>query len=219
MAGKKPTKHGNCFKDLTNKQFGFLRVIRWDSARNKKTRWLCECRCGARLVVLASSLNRGCTLSCGCYHAQRTGESHKTHGLAGTKEYRAWQMAKGRCFNPNNNRFKSYRARGISMCQRWRDSFAAFIADMGPCPEGLTLDRIDNNGDYEPKNCRWADRSTQGRNTQKAIMITHDGLTLHLKEWAIRLDIPYNTLHLRHRRGWPLFAPLRHNSPRYKGRR
>ena len=138
---------------------------------------------------------------------------HTRHGKYRTREYNAWSLAKGRCFNPSDLRFPHYGARGITMCDRWRYSFQAFADDMGPCPTGYTLDRIDNDGNYEPGNCRWATRSTQARNTQKAIMITRDGLTLPLKDWAERFGIPYKTMHLRHRMGWSLFAPLRHNSP------
>lgn len=94
------------------------------------------------------------------------------------------------------------------MCDRWLNSFDAFYEDMGKCPDGLTLDREDNDGPYSPENCRWATYASQTRNRRKTVLITHDGETLPLSEWSERLGIPYDRLHDRYLNGKPIFAPL-----------
>jgi hypothetical protein len=108
-----------------------------------------------------------------------------------------------RCFNPSDKGYKNYGGRGITVCDRWMD-FANFIADMGPCPPKLMLERKDNNGNYAPENCIWTDRTTQNRNRRTSLNLTIDGKTLSLKEWAIHSGIPYGTLWDRLNRNWPI---------------
>jgi hypothetical protein len=125
-----------------------------------------------------------------------------------SNEYRIWEGMKHRCYNPSNKRFALYGSRGISVCERWRESFAAFMADMGPCPVGMSLDRIDNDGNYCPENCRWTTMRVQGRNTRHNRLITHNGQTKCLIEWAESSGINADAIYARLRLGWPVERAL-----------
>lgn len=209
MAERKPTKRAPNFKDMTGMVFGRLSVIQLHAGSSSSAiRWECICECGKDALVLGSLLRSGMTRSCGCYRDDRIRATTSTHGKSNTKEYGIWQQAKNRCFSPTVKGYAYYGSRGITMCDEWRDDFMAFFRDMGPCPDGLSLERVNNDGNYEKSNCKWATKSEQARNTRAATFITHDGLTLSLPAWAERTGIKYKTLHLRHRRGRNLFAPL-----------
>ena len=128
-----------------------------------------RCICGVEKIVSQGKLRSGSTTSCGCYRRETTRErglANRTHGLKHTRTYHSWQSAKQRCSNGNveTAKWTRYGGRGIQMCERWLASFEDFLADMGERPVGLTLDRIDPDGDYEPGNCRWADATTQRAN-------------------------------------------------------
>lgn len=122
------------------------------------------------------------------------------HGMSDTPMYMAWDMMVRRRTDPNAISYKTCGAKGIKVCERWL-SFANFLEDMGERPAGCSLDRIDNGGDYEPSNCRWATRAEQARNTSRNKMVTFNGRTLCLKDWARDLSLPYSTIHMRVRRG------------------
>lgn len=124
-----------------------------------------------------------------------------------SRTYQAWADMKSRCSNPRQPKFAYYGGRGITVCERWL-KFENFLADMGEAPEGLTLDRINNDGNYEPSNCRWATRFEQSNNTRLTSRITFNGATLSRSEWARRLGISSDTLAHRLKRGWPLEKAL-----------
>ena len=143
---------------------------------------------------------KGRTNSCGCLHRERAERMQWKHGAARrggktTKEYRAWMNAKNRCFYSSNAAFANYGGRGIVMCEEWRHDLPTFLRDMGPCPPKHTLDRWpDNDGNYEPGNCRWATRTQQMRNMRSNRLIAFNGESLTLMEWAERVGISHKSL-------------------------
>jgi hypothetical protein len=136
--------------------------------------------------------------------ARRVGKDTQKHGMIKTPEYFTWRGMRQRCENPNCRNFPRYGARGIKVCERWIESFTNFFSDMGPRPSNQhSLDRIDNDGDYAPANCRWATRLEQMNNREINKLITHDGVTLPISEWARIKSIRRDTLHNRiFRLGW-----------------
>ena len=152
--------------DITGHRYGRLTVLS-RSPESGRVHWKCRCDCGTELSVQSADLRTGNTQSCSCLKFERIREASTTHGhTAGgwTTTFRAWSDMKTRCYNPKNKRFAGYAGRGITVCDRWRNSFENFLADMGEKPLGLSLDRINNDGNYEPDNCRWATYSQQNKN-------------------------------------------------------
>lgn len=176
--------------------------------RRTRAAWLTRCDCGTEKVVLEDDLKSGRRRSCGCWIREQV-KRPRTHGamLGGkaTPEYAIWCAIKARCTRPNDPRFPQYGGRGIRVCQRWADSFADFLSDVGPRPsEGLSLDRIDNDGHYEPGNVRWATDAVQTRNTRRNRWLTAFGKTLCLKDWSKEIGVSQQALRERLRAGLPV---------------
>lgn len=215
MAEKKSSKlHPNA-KDISGFRFGRLIVMEVSHSyrpnRHSATKlyWHCICDCGTRCVVHGASLRRGETQSCGCYMRDRCIETSTTHGLSYSTEFDIWNMMIQRCHNPRNQAFHNYGGRGISVCQDWRDSFEAFYSHVGPRPKGHSIDRIDNDGNYEPGNVRWATRSQQSQNRRKTVHVIYNGENVTLQELADRLGVQRTTMYARYRTGVNIFAPPR----------
>lgn len=156
-------------KNLIDKRFGRLTVIEFDGFSDRSVpKWCCNCDCGGSKVASAYSLLSGDTISCGCFSVERIRLLNKTHGLSETIGYNTWCGMKQRTSNPNSEYWSDYGGRGIKVCDEWDNSFEAYWRDMGPTFQvGLTLDRIDVNGNYYKENCRWATMSVQDHNKRK----------------------------------------------------
>lgn len=203
--------------DITGMKCGRWTVIRRAATRvsgvfhdRHVAMWLCRCVCGVEREVESRNLREGHSLSCGCYRAdasrdsiERKLKSRYKHSLSKSAEYGIWCNMKQRCNNPLNTRYKDYGGRGVQVCQEWRNSFEAFYAAMGPRPsKAHTVDRIDNDGNYEPGNCRWATKVEQSENQRCSILITIDGKTMGLARWASELGLSKSTVRHRIKHGW-----------------
>lgn len=194
-------------KNLIGKRFNNLTVIELDTAKTEKTKrsyWICKCRCGNLKSVRGDSLANGSIKSCGCLKKEQDKINLNTskHKMKGTRLYSVWNGMKDRCFNPNAPKYKSYGARGIKVCDEWRSDFLNFHtwAMNNGYSNGLSIDRIDVNGDYEPSNCRWATNKEQSRNKQNTIYYTINGVTKPFREWCEIYDINYKKAHARLKR-------------------
>jgi|ERR1051325_2678505 hypothetical protein len=169
---------------------------------------VCQCDCGSVVTVRNSILRYGPTESCGC--RQSEGQIRHGHcvGKSQTRTYSRWAAMVSRCTDPNSRVFIYYSARGISICEAWRNSFEQFLADMGECPPGLELDRWpNNNGNYEPGNCRWATRSEQMRNTRQNLIVTVGDFTGCFAAACDHFSVPWNRTWCRiYRYGWSIEA-------------
>jgi len=169
--------------------------------------WNCICECGKTAVVRAKLLLNGDTQSCHCLRWERLGESIRKHGESGTPEYRSWAAMLQRCLNPKDASYHRYGGRGITVCKRWL-KLENFLSDMGKRGDGLSLDRINNNGNYEPGNCRWATTKQQHANTRANRHISFNGKTMPVGHWASYLGINSRTLIKRLNAGWPVKTAL-----------
>jgi hypothetical protein len=187
--------------DITGNVYGRWTVLeRYDAER-----WTCRCQCGTTKPIYAYSLKNGDSKSCGCYRKAMAPYILRVHGHSAgsiTREYRIWKNMNRRCYTPSAKSYRIYGERGIAVCDAWRRSYQTFLADMGPCPAGRSIDRIDNNGNYEPGNCRWAEKKQQSRNTRQNVRLTLNGRTMTVVEWAEALEISAKCLYSRKKLGW-----------------
>lgn len=199
---------GHRFKDISGQVFGRLTVLGpCGYTTEGQARWTCRCECGKTTEVGGGKLRRGTTRSCGCLSVETTVARSTKHNLAHRgkviPEYRVWNTMKLRCNNPKITGYKDYGGRGISVCQRWRDSFADFIADMGRRPTSRhTIERADTNGNYEPSNCSWQTYAVQNRNRRDNRNITFNNRTQNVTDWATELGLKKGTLFHRLDSGW-----------------
>lgn len=205
-------------QDVTGQKFSRLTAIKIVGKRKKANLWLCVCDCGQETTAIVTQLKRGDKTSCGCKRkepkgprpdvAKRNKESAK-HSMSGSYTYSSWQSMKSRCYDENDKDYPKWGGRGIKVCKAWTDSFAEFYKDMGERPYGHTIDRINNEGDYEPGNCRWALPKTQSNNTRKNYYVEYQGKVQTAKQWAEELGIvEYKTLLYRLRTGWDTKAAM-----------
>lgn len=197
------------FKDITGQVFGRLTVLAPRKV-GRKYRWLCRCECGNETIVQRGALLGGTTASCGCLATEMLIARSSTHCMTRTPEHRTWAGMKSRCYNQHTHSFSDYGGRGITVCNRWRESFEAFYADMGPRPSPRhSLDRIDNDGNYEPGNCRWATRSEQQTNKRNNHRLELNGECLTIADWSRKLGFPKWLIRQRIvKQGWSVEAAL-----------
>ena len=184
--------------------FGRLTVTGYAETIKYVRRLLVSCSCGSELIVKIYDLHDGTTKSCGCLQRDAFHSTITKHGHHGTPEYRIWKGIRSRCYTPSSRGYKTYGARGIVMCDRWRSDFMAFLSDMGPRPSDKhSIDRIDGNGNYDPGNCRWATVYTQTRNKKNNVWIELGGRRMCLNDWARETGISRGTIRSRIKRGLP----------------
>ena len=180
--------------DLVGERFGKLVGVRATPRRiNGGVVWECLCDCGRISFAKASWLRSGNTKSCGCGEVESRAARCVTHGKSKLPIYAMWQGMIDRCTNPNNKRYDRYGARGITVCDAWKD-FAQFYADMGDCPKDKSLDRIDNDKGYDKNNCRWATCKEQAANTSRSRRVTIGGITDIMGNWKRELNKGYYTV-------------------------
>jgi hypothetical protein len=165
-----------------------------------RTELALKCDCGAAVFATSADLHHGKVKSCGCLRSDRR-KAMAAGKLSRTATYNSWSMMKDRCLNKNNQNWDRYGGRGVKIADRWMN-YRNFLADMGERPKGMTIERVNNDGHYEPGNCRWATRLDQGRNRSTCRRITYNGRTLSLTEWAEAIGVNPRTLKSRLRIGW-----------------
>ena len=190
----------NRAKDCIGKKFGRLTVLEIDHKTESGQNYvLCRCDCGTEKVIKWGSVSTGLIVSCGCRQREVQKYGSIKHGKTNTRLFSIWQNMKKRCYYSKYVEFKNYGARGITVCEEWKNSFETFYnwAMTNGYSDDLSIDRINNNGNYEPSNCRWADRKQQSRNRSINHYLTYKGETKTLIEWAEEKDIEYKKLWAR----------------------
>lgn len=199
------------YKDISGMRFGRLIALEpiGTAPHGKPLDWLCKCDCGHITVINGSRLRNGSTKSCGCLQRELSSERMRKrstkHGDCISRLYSIWSCMKNRCLCENNTHFDDYGGRGITVCDKWKDNFEVFKswAISHGYMDSLTLDRIDNDGNYEPKNCRWVTRKEQAQNRRTTHMVEFKGEVKPLSEWEVITGISASTLRQRlYKAGW-----------------
>lgn len=193
--------------DLSGRQYGSLTVISYaGKQKSGQSLWLCECSCSdkTRKVIQGGNLQNGNIKSCGCFRR----EANTTHGMFGTRTYNCWRSMLDRCSKPKKYAYHRYGGRGISVCDRWKESFENFLEDMGECPSNYELDRIDNDGHYTPENCQWASHQEQTNKRSSNHFIEYEGRRLTIAQWSGETGISQGALWHRINHGWSVEKAL-----------
>ncbi len=208
--------------NIIGKRFGKLIVLERNFSKPSKsyyaTHWTCKCDCGKTTSVHRSSLISGNTKSCGCLAIETARKLSTKHGMSFTKEYKAWRSMMDRCYKPKNVSYHRYGGRGITVCEEWLKSFDNFFKDVryAPSPKH-SLGRINNNGNYEPKNVRWEENFMQNNNKITNTFITYMRKTHSLTEWGNIYGFPRHIITWRYHKGWSVDrifnTPIRHKKP------
>lgn len=199
--------------DITGQKFGRLTVIRLveHGKHGDAPKWECRCDCGNIVVHRYAVLKNGHSLSCGCLRKEMLVERQTKHGDSQSRLYQVWLDMKKRCSNPKYLGWKDYGGRGITFCKEWEDyvTFHAWAMTNG-YRDDLMIDRINNDGNYESSNCRWVNRKIQNNNKGNHILLTHQGITKNLQQWADDLGLHRETLIHRLKVGWPIEKAFTH---------
>jgi hypothetical protein len=209
---------------LIGQQYNRLKVISFVEEIKGIPYYKCLCDCGTIKNVNGRCLVDGQSKSCGCLNRENVSKKFTKHGLYKTREYSSWNAMMQRCYNPKQDNYPNYGGRGIEVCERWHD-VTNFYADMGERPEETSLDRIDNNGNYEPGNVRWSTDIDQHNNTNRNIKIPYNGESKTVAQWSVELGIKARNIHKRLKRGYDIKDVLyvghfkTHDSPKKDGLR
>lgn len=178
-------------KDIVGKKFNKLLVLKEVKTKYRDRYFLCRCDCGNEKIIRGKHLTSNKIVSCGCYQKEICGKTHITHGLTNSRLYSIYKDIIKRCTNKNHSTYKNYGARGITICNEWKNDFMSFYnwAISNGYNDSLTIDRIDNNGNYEPNNCHWCDRITQANNTRRNHFLTFNGKTQTIAQWGRELNM------------------------------
>lgn len=198
---------GPKLRELAGRVVGRLNVLKRAPDKRNKVYWLCQCSCGNLAEVLGTYLNQGYTRSCGCLAGELVGINRRTHGMSGSREYSAWLNMRSRCLNPQTPSYKYYGGRGVKIASEF-STFEGFYAAVGQRPPGMSLDRINVNGDYAPGNVRWATAITQAGNTRKSLLLTYQGKTQCVAAWARENGMKVPCIKNRLARGWDIERAL-----------
>ena len=191
--------------DITGVRFGRL-VAKEVHSRDKhgRAKWVCICDCGKSKIVSSDNLRRGNQSSCGCLRDEKIAQLNRSHGMSRTPTYIVWAGMIQRCENPSYTGYSYWGGRGIKVCERWK-TFENFLADMGEKPKGKSIDRFpDNNGNYEPGNCRWASSTDQNRNRRSTVIVSFQGKEFPLHELTKKYGVAQRVVTQRIRRGWSI---------------
>ena len=199
------------------------RLVALEDRPDEKRRIRCRCDCGAETSVVVDNLRKGHSQSCGCLRREMLGASRRTHGRSDDPLYHCWLEMRARCHRPSNHAYADYGARGVQVSAEWRHDFSAFAAYVAALPgygeAGLTIDRVDCDGDYGPGNLRWATKAQQALNRRNAIFVQHDGRQKRLHELAAEAGVSYKLAHKRWARGATpeqIMAPTKSGRPRVR---
>jgi len=194
-------KYGNAHKDITGNKYNYLTAIKYMPGGS----WLWRCDCGNSKDIITGKVTSGQTKSCGCLAKVNAVK----HGLIDTKEYIVWSNMKARCLNPKSSVYKNYGGRGITICNEWVNSFVTFFNDMGQCPVGMSLDRLDNDKGYSKENCKWRTVTEQNRNRRSNVLVTYNNIEKPLTQWCDELNLNYKQVFARiHQLHWSIEKAL-----------